>query len=53
MNTYYLKKFRKIAQKVIKARYVPISYSDKCPYDCTKNGSYINGSISKDLFELQ
>ena len=53
MNIYYLKKFRKIAQKVIKARYAPISYSDKSLYDCTRDGSYINGSMSKDLFELQ
>lgn len=53
MNIYYLKEFRKIAQKVIKARYAPISYSDKFSYDCTRDGAYINGSMSKDLFDLQ
>lgn len=53
MNTYYLKKFRKEAQRVIKARYMPISLGDKYPYDCEENGMYIKGSMSKDLFELQ
>ena len=53
MNTYYLKKFRKEAQRTIKARYMPISLGDKCPYECEENGRYIAGSMSKDLFELQ
>lgn len=53
MNIYYLKKFRKEAQRVIKARYKPISVDDKCPYQCEENGCYISGSMSKNLFELQ
>lgn len=53
MNTYYLKKFRKEAQRVIKARYEPICLDDGCPYTCIKNGWYIKNSSSKDLFELQ
>lgn len=53
MNTYYLKKFRKEAQRVIKARYAPIHIDDKSPYDCAENGRYISHSMSKDLFELQ
>ena len=53
MNTYYLKKFRKEAQRVIKARYDPICLNDNTPYDCVENGWCIKGSASKDLFELQ
>lgn len=52
MNTYYLKKFRKEAQRAIKARYMPLFVSDKCPYECEENGYYISGSMSKNLFEL-
>lgn len=53
MNTYYLKKFREEAQRVIKARYMPSFASDKYPYECEENGYYISGSMSKNLFELQ
>lgn len=54
MNTYYLKKFRKEAQRVIKARYNPIILgTTKYPYDCTQNKSYISNSLSKDLPELK
>ena len=53
MNTYYLKKFRKEAQRVIKARYNPITLDTKYPYDCTQNKSYISESMSKDLPELK
>lgn len=53
MNIYYLKKFRKEAQRVIKARYEPICLNDKTPYDCAENGMFIKGSTSKDLFEVQ
>ena len=53
MNIYYLKKFRKEAKRAIKARYMPVTLGDKCPYDCSENGMFIGGSISKDLFELQ
>lgn len=53
MNIYYLKKFRKEAQRAIKARYMPIFVDDKYPYECEENGCYISGSMSKNLFELQ
>ena len=53
MNTYYLKKFRKKAQRDIRARYAPLQLNDKYPYDCTENGIYIKDSFTKDLFELQ
>lgn len=53
MNTYYLRKFRKEAKRVIKARYNPTYLDDKLSYDCTENGWYIRDSLSKDLFELQ
>lgn len=53
MNIYYLKKFRKEAQRAIKARYNPIALDTKYPYNCTQNKSYISGSISKDLLELK
>ena len=52
MNTYYLKKFRKEAQRVIKARYMPIHLDDKYPYYCEENGMYVWDSLSKDLFEV-
>ena len=53
MNTYYLKKFRKEAKIVIRARYNPVTLDTKYPYDCTESWRCINDSISKDLFELQ
>lgn len=53
MNTYYLKKFRKEAQRVIRARYMPISLDDKFPYGCEENEWYISDSLSKDLLEVQ
>lgn len=53
MNIYYLKKFRKEARRVIKARYNPITLDTKYPYDCTQDKSYISGSLSKDLPELK
>lgn len=53
MNIYYLKKFRKEAQRVIKARYNPITLDTKYPYDCTQNEFYISDSLSKDLPELK
>ena len=53
MNTYYLKKFRKEAEEVVKARYNPITLDTKYPYDCTRNKSYISGSLCKDLPELK
>lgn len=53
MNTYYLKKFRKEAQRVIKARYMPTHLDDEYPYVCEENGMYISDSMSKDLFKVQ
>ena len=53
MNTYYLKKFRKEAQRVIKARYNPIQLDTKYPYDCTEKGCYIDDSMATDLNVLK
>ena len=53
MNTYYLKKFRKEAQRVIKARYNPIQLDTKYPYDCTEKGCYIDDSMATDLNMLK
>lgn len=53
MNIYYLKKFRKEAQRVIRARYNPIQLNDRYPYDCTKNGRYISNSLATDLNMLK
>lgn len=53
MNIYYLKKFRKKAQRVIKARYNPWFLGDKYPYDCSENGFYILDSSAKDLRRIK
>ena len=53
MNTYYLKKFRKEAQRVIKARYNPIQLDTRYPYDCTEKGYYIADSMATDLNVLK
>lgn len=50
MNIYYLKKFRKEAQRVIRARYNPIH---RYPYECVKNWRYIEDSMSADLDMLK
>ena len=53
MNTYYLKKFRKEAKRVIRARYNPIQLDTRYPYDCTEKGYYINDSMATDLNMLK
>lgn len=53
MNTYYLKMFRKEAQKRIKARYNPSSLGDKYPYDCSEDGFYIQDSLAEGLCEIK
>lgn len=53
MNIYYLKKFRKQAQKVIKARYNPIQLEVRYPYDCVELGKYISDSMATDLNMLK
>ena len=53
MNTYYLKKFRKEAQRIIKARYNPIQLEVRYPYDCVEKGQYIDDSMAADLNMLR
>jgi len=53
MNIYYLKKFRKEAQRVIKARYNPIQLEVRYPYDCVEQGKYISESMATDLNMLK
>lgn len=53
MNIYYLKKFRKKAKEVVTARCSLIELCDDTPYVCYKYEMYIDGSLSKDLFELK
>lgn len=53
MNIYYLKKFRKEAQRVIRARYNPIQLDVRYPYDCVEKGRYIGDSMATDLNVLK
>lgn len=54
MNIYYLKKFRKEAQRVIRARYNPILHlRDRYPYDCVELWHYISDSMATDLNVLK
>lgn len=53
MNIYYLKKFRKEAQKRIKAEYNPSFLGDKYPYNCSDNGFYIQDTLAEELCEIK
>lgn len=53
MNIYYLKKFRKEAQRAVKARYNPIQLEVRYPYYCVEQGEYISESMATDLNMLK
>ena len=53
MNIYYLKKFRKEAQRAVKARYNPIQLEVRYLYDCVEKGHRLNDSMATDLNMLK